>query len=202
MAQPPVELAIISTSSHNGTSNSASMSLIDHGTEDDEPEDEGPEDEEGQKISSSLVWAYIAINPGLPFAFSAGLIMVSTAIGFTFWLNKQTFSCPEWANGCYDHESVAWIRNNITQVQSVVATVYTLGLSALAETAKWPLNNAIILHIARVEHTSLRMSRLPAIHSPRDMLRVHVEDGACPWYSASHGCRQSHVFSPCWARLK
>lgn len=104
------------------------------------------EDGEQQHDSRSLCMAYISTSPALSLSFGAGIVMIIAAIGFTFWLSKQTFTCPEWAVDCHVIDSVAYIRNNITQVQSIVATVYTLGLSALAysvcafaETATWPL---------------------------------------------------------------
>ncbi|KAG6359857.1 hypothetical protein INS49_010910 [Diaporthe citri] len=104
------------------------------------------EDGEQQHDSRSLCTAYIAKSPALSLSFGAGIIMVFAAICFTFWLSRQTFTCPEWAVDCHVVDSVAYIRNNITQVQSIVAILYTLGLSALAysvcafaETATWPL---------------------------------------------------------------
>lgn len=107
---------------------------------------EKDKDGEQQHDSQFLCTSYIATSPALPLSFGTGIIMVAAAIGFTFWLSKQTFTCPEWAVDCDVKESVAYIRNNITQVQSIVATLYTLGLGALAysacafaETATWPL---------------------------------------------------------------
>lgn len=104
------------------------------------------EDGEQQHDSRSLCTAYIATSPAISLSFGAGIIMIIAAIGFTSWLSKQTFTCPEWAVDCHVMDSVAYIRNNITQVQSIVATLYTLGLGALAysvcafaETATWPL---------------------------------------------------------------
>lgn len=128
-------------------------------------------DGEQQHNSRSLCTAYIATSPALPLSFGAGIAMVIAAIGFTFWLSKQTFACPEWAVDCNVIDSVAYMRNNITQVQSIVATLYTLGLSALtysacafAETATWPLTTQQHFTLRELDtHLSACRGSVPSI---------------------------------------
>lgn len=56
-------------------------------------------------------------------SFVAGLTGACTCFGFTLWLSREIFECPDWAINCSVLPAVAFIREGRALIQGVVSTV-------------------------------------------------------------------------------
>lgn len=89
---------------------------------------------------------FMLSNPGLLLSTISGLVCILALFGFTLWLSKQLFWCPEWAQDCHVQASVSRIADDLGLVQGVVAAIYAVALAglvytacALGEAAVWPI---------------------------------------------------------------
>ena len=91
-------------------------------------------------------FAFIKSNLDIPFAFFSGWSCIFAVLGFTWWLSRRIWICPDYAVGCHTEQPIPSINRNPNLTQGGVTLIYSVGLAALvyaahtaAEPLLWPL---------------------------------------------------------------
>ena len=88
-----------------------------------------------------LIWG----SPPIIIALSLGTAGAAACLGFTYWLSKQVYDCPEWSLYCEVSQNGKWMYERLGQVQGFVSALYGFFIAMLAyvghrlaETSLWP----------------------------------------------------------------
>lgn len=109
--------------------------------------------------SSALIALFLGVGGSL------------SCYGFTYWLSRQTFSCPAWALYCSVPPRVTWIAAHMGTVQGVISALYSVFISmiayvahALAETTLWPAMTRRSFRMSDIDNfLQLARGSLPAL---------------------------------------
>ena len=89
---------------------------------------------------------FIKAKPMIGVALFFGLGGSLACFGYTFWLSRQRFACPQWALECQIPSKVQLYVNNKATVQGVLSAIFGLSVFMLAyatyqmaETTIWPV---------------------------------------------------------------
>lgn len=89
---------------------------------------------------------FVRKNTLLLGALAAGISISLVTFGFTFWLSRQIFSCPDWSIRCNVKDSVHTFISHLGLVQGFVSSVYGISIASLAyatyqlaESTVWPM---------------------------------------------------------------
>lgn len=99
-----------------------------------------------------------------------GLSLACGCFGFTEWLSRQIFVCPDWALDCTVSDFVHKIVTHLGQVQGIVTAVYAVAIAMMshtayqiAETTIWPALTATTLSMRDIDrYLSLTRGSLAA----------------------------------------
>lgn len=89
---------------------------------------------------------FIRNNTLLLVALAVGISISLVSFGFTFWLSKQIFYCPDWSIRCNVKNSVHTFVMHLGLVQGILSSLYGVSIASIAyatyqvaETTVWPM---------------------------------------------------------------